>query len=1159
MNRQFAHLHLHTQYSLLDGANRLTDVIERAYKLGQPAIAMTDHGNLHGAVEFYSEAKKVGIKPIIGCELYITPGSRHDRKPKIHGGSETHHITVLASNPVGYQNLCRLSTLAYKEGFYFKPRIDHELLERYNEGLIVLSGCLNSELNSYIERDDIKGAEKLVEFYVKTLGNRFYLEVQPHPIPEQRKLNLGCAELAKRVGIPIVATTDCHYLTADDHYAQEVLMCVSTGKQVTDPDRIKHEGVSLYLKSGDEMLTEFGDVSYADEAVANSLEIAKRCELSLDFSTYHLPKYADGKSETMNRLMAESARDGLRERISKLRELYKEWDDELEKEYWSRLEREILLIDKMGFSGYFLVVSDFIVWAKENDVPVGPGRGSGAGSLVAYAMKITDIDPIKHKLLFERFLNPERVSLPDFDVDFCMLGRDRVISYVVEKYGKDMVAQIATFGTLKAKAAIKDVGRALGISYAETDKIAQLVPAPRQGFDFSLTQAIEMEPRLKEYADGEGKELITLAMKLEGLCRHCSTHAAGVVIGDQPLIDLVPLMVDKDGKDVTQYSMKYCEKIGLVKFDFLGLKTLTVIHTALRIIAESQGVDISLADLPLDDPSTYQLLCEGNTTGVFQLESGGITEMTMRLKPSCFNDLVAILALYRPGPLDAGMVDHYIARKHGKQQVVYLHPNMQGILADTYGIMIYQEQIMQLAQVLAGYSLGEADLLRRAMGKKNPEEMAKQRDRFISGCSKNGIVNKLSEEIFDQMETFARYGFNRSHSAAYAMISFQTAYLKRYYPVEFMAALMSHEMDDSDKTLKNLNECRKHHIDVLPPDVNVSGAGFTVREGKVRFGLEAVKGIGEKAVLAIIEGRKEGGPYADMEDLLSRVDLKALNRRVLESLIKCGAMDCGKVTRCEMMERIDDALKAAQTAQRDRDSNQISLFGGPQQVQIVPKKSTNRPEWPTNQKLAFEREALGFYISGHPLEKFKNEYKRLGIAPLLDVRAKTQSGEVRVAGVVTALKLKNTKKGDRYASFILEDYSATIETLAWPDTYRENSVLLGSDEPVVISGKLDVSEERCTLIVNEIKSLNEIRGKQANVGVLTLNGQDPFAKQMKSLSELFKRYPGRCPIRVKIEVDGSEISMVLKDQGNSPITVAPSEVLCDQVEQIFGRPVLSFV
>lgn len=1155
---QFVHLHLHTQYSLLDGANKIPDVLEHAHKLGQPAIAMTDHGNLHGAIEFYTEAKKIGIKAIIGCELYVTPGSRHDRRSRAQGGGGTHHLTCLASDLTGYHNLCRLVTLAYREGFYFKPRVDHEILERYHEGLIVTSGCLNGELAGATAIDNEKGIKEVLEFYARVFKDRFYLEVQPHAIPEQQKLNEVCAHYGSTFGLPLVATTDCHYPSADDHYAQEVLMCVSTGKQITDPDRLRHEGVDLHLKSYDEMMAGFAGWRPGEEAVKNSLRIADACNLKFDFNTYYMPQFKTEDTTPLIELMAEKARTGLDRRIEAFRQA-PGWTDEKEKTYRDRLELEIKLIDKMGFAGYFLVVADFIVWAKEHGVPVGPGRGSVAGSLVAFAMRITEVDPIRHKLLFERFLNPERISLPDIDVDFCINGRDRVIKYVVEKYGKEKVAQIATFGTLKAKAAIKDVGRALGMSYAETDRVAQLIPAPRQGFDYSIAEALTMEKRLADYAKAEGKELITLAMKLEGLTRHSSTHAAGVVIGDRPLIDMLPMMVDKDGNDVTQYSMTYVEKIGLVKFDFLGLKTLTVIYTALRIIKESQGIDVDLEALPLDDARTYTLLARGDTTGVFQLESGGITEMTMRLKPNSFDDIVAILALYRPGPLDAGMVEHYIERKHGREPVTYLHPLMKTSLSDTYGIILYQEQIMQLARELAGYSLGEADILRKAMGKKNPEEMAKQRERFLRGTTENKIDKKLAGEIFDQMETFARYGFNRSHSAAYALVSFQTAYLKAHYPVEFMAALMSHEMDDSDKILKNLNECRKQKVEVLPPDVNTSLAGFSVRDGKIRYGLSAVSGVGEKAVEAIVAAR-ESGLFTDLEDFAARVDLKAVNRRVVENLIKCGAMDCSQISRREMMERVEDVLRFGQSLQRDIDSNQISLFGGGgDQKPSIPRKNSNRPEWPVNQKLAYEREALGTYISGHPLEKFKRDLKRMGLIHSVDVRSKARANEVRVAGVVTALRLKNTKKGDRYATFVLEDYLGTIESIVWPDVYKNVAQVLSADDPVVCTGRPDVSEERCILIVNKLESLTALRDKNATQGLLVLAEHDKLEERLDPLLTLFQRHTGPCPVKVRLEIEGAEVSVILKDRAQTTVSVAPSEALCEEVEQIFGRPVLSFI
>jgi len=1154
---QFVHLHLHTQYSLLDGANLIDNVLKLAHSLGQPAIAMTDHGNMHGAIEFHDKARKCGIKPIIGCELYVTPESRFERKGRAQGGAGTYHITALAQNMKGYHNLCRLVSLAYKEGFYFKPRVDHELLKAYSEGIMILSGCLASELGYSAKQDDEKKIKNVLEFYSGTFKDRFYLEVQPHHIPEQQKLNEVCKHFSESMGLPLVASTDCHYGHKEDHFAQEVLMCISTGKKVTDEDRIKHDDITLHLKTAQEMSEEFGDWKYASEAIKNSVAIADQCNVEIKFKQYYMPQFSSESTRPLIELMAEKAREGLKKRIEVFKQKNSDWA--AEKVYNDRLQLEIDLIDSMGFAGYFLVVADFIVWAKDQDIPVGPGRGSAAGSLVAYALRITEVDPITNKLLFERFLNPERVSLPDIDVDFCIHGRDRVIKYVVEKYGKEKVAQIATFGTLKAKAAIKDVGRALGVSYAETDKIAQLVPPPRQGFDFSLTEAIKLEKRLADYAKGEGKQLITLALKLEGLTRHASTHAAGVVIGDRPLMDMLPMMVDKDGNDVTQYTMKYVEQIGLVKFDFLGLKTLTVIHSALKIIKESSGVDINLELLPLDDEKTYSILCAGDTTGVFQLESSGITEMTMRLKPSCFNDLVATIALYRPGPLDAGMVDHYIERKHGREEVSLIHPLMEDVLDDTYGIMLYQEQIMQLARELAGYSLGQADVLRKVRGKKDPVQMAKQKEGFVSGALEKGVGKKQAEEIFSQIETFARYGFNRSHSAAYAMISFQTAYLKAHYKVAFMAALMSNEMGDTDKTLKNLNECRKQGIEVLPPDLNESSSDFSVGEGKIRYGLAAVKGIGEKAVSVIVENRETGGPFKDLCDFIARIDLKAINKRVVESLIKCGALDFSGHSRREMAEKAEDILKAGQALKKDQDTNQMGLFSDELNHTLSFPKFLDKPEWPINTKLAFEREALGSYISGHPLEKFRRDLKRMGAITTEGSRKLKNKSEVTMAGVVTALKKKNTKKGNRYATFALEDWLGSIESIAWPEIYQKSSHVLLGDDPVLVKGKVDITEERCVLLVDEVQSLITLRDSSAKQGLIILREEDQFDSNLGQVRQVLEKYPGNCPVKVRLEIDKAEVLLMLRSTNESPMCVLPSEELCDEIEQIFGRPVLSFV
>lgn len=1155
---QFVHLHLHTQFSLLDGLNRIPDVLKQVKELGQPAVSITDHGNMHGAVSFYDAAKDLGIKAILGCDLYVTPGSRFDRKTISHGGAGTFHLTVLAQDSEGYKNLCRLVTLAYKEGFYHKPRVDRELLEKYQKGLIVLSNGDAGEIGYYSSVGAKEKLEETVKWYSEVFAGRYYLEVQPHNNETQQRINSTCLEFSKKLQLPLVATTDCHYPTRDDHYAQEVLMCIAAGKRITDPDRFRHQGKTLYLKSYDEMVQEFGSFPATGEALANTLKIAEQCNVSFDFSTYYMPQYKTERKDSLIDLMAEQARSGLQDRLKEIREI-QELSPEQEQGYHERLEEEVGLIEKMGFAGYFLVVADFIVWAKEQGIPVGPGRGSAAGSLVAYAMRITEVDPIQHKLLFERFLNPERVSLPDIDVDFCIHGRDAVIRYVVEKYGSDKVAQIATFGTLKAKAAIKDVGRVLGVSYAETDKVAQLVPAPRQGFDYPLAEAIKMEKRLEEYAKGEGEELIELALKLEGLNRHTSTHAAGVVIGDRPLTDLLPLMVDKDGNDVTQYSMKYVEKIGLVKFDFLGLKTLTVIQSAVDLIEQSQGLKLDPNRFPMADSASYQLLCEGKTTGIFQLESSGITDMTMRLKPTSFDDLVAILALYRPGPLDSGMADHYIERKHGREPVDYLHADAAEILSDTYGIILYQEQIMQLARTLAGYSLGEADLLRRAMGKKIPEEMAKQKTRFVSGAVERGIEKATADQIFSQMETFARYGFNRSHSAAYAFISFQTAYLKAHYPVEFMAALMSNEMEDSDKVLKNLNECRKNNIPVLPPDVNSSIAGFSVDGQSIRYGLSAVKGIGEKAVLAIMQARDEKGAFTDFENFFERVDLRAVNRRVVEGLIKCGAFDFCGLSRCEMINRVEDVLRAGQALQKEQDESQMALFSGKAGKRSIPRRKSAELEWPVNKKLAFEREALGFYISGHPLTKYKRALQRLGAISTEDARKLTNKTNVKIGAVVTALRLRNTRKGDRYASFILEDDTGTIESLAWPDTYTKIANQIVADEPVLVSGRLDVSDERVNFIVDSLESVIDLRDKNASQGILVFRETDDFQERISEMVQVFRSYQGKCPVRVRLEVEGKEVSLLLRDEQELPVCVHPSEELCDRIEQLFGRPVLTFL
>ena len=1157
---RFVHLHCHTEYSLLDGANKVDKMFKRIKALKQPAVAMTDHGNMFGAIEFYREAMSHGIKPIIGCEIYVAPTSRFERKGVDKGPKEyNNHLILLAMNNEGYRNLCKLVSLGYMEGFYYKPRIDKELLKDLNGGLIALSACLQGEVSQALNYGNYEKAKGAVEQYASIFGDLYYIEIQDNKLPEQEKVNRLLIELAKEASIPVVATNDCHYGEREDFHAHDVLLCVQTGKTVNEENRLKMETDELYLKSAEEMVRGF---DYCPGAVERTLEIADRCNLDIEFGKYHFPTFTPPKEISLDDYLDELAHQGLDERLGGVT------DPAVRKTYLERLKYELGVIKDMRFPGYFLVVADFINYAKRSGIPVGPGRGSSAGSLVAYALRITDLDPIRHVLLFERFLNPERKSMPDIDVDFCIRGRAQVIQYVKDKYGADRVAQIATFGTLKAKAAIRDVGRAIGLSFAETDAIAKLIPAPKQGFDYPLTEAMKMEPRIPELMknDPRVKTLMDHALRLEGLVRHASTHAAGVVLSNMPLVDHLPLFVDKDGGIVTQYEMSWVEKIGLVKFDFLGLKTLTLIHDCLKLIEVTRGEKVDLDHLPLDDKKSYRTLCQGNTTGVFQLESTGIREMTVKIRPNCFEDLVAILALYRPGPLDSGMADDYIKRKNGKEKVKYLHPLLEAILKDTYGVIVYQEQVMQTAQILAGYTMGEADILRRAMGKKDPEEMAAQRERFFSGAVAKKIDEKKATEIFDQMETFARYGFNKSHSAAYALVSYQTAYLKTHYPVEFMAALLTSEMGDTDKVIKNLAECRDKDIEVLAPDINESLSDFTPLGDKIRFGLAGVKNVGEKAVEVILESRSKDGPFESLFDFCRRVDMAAVNRRVIESLIKCGAFDSTQLSRARMTGALDDAMKAGQTHQRDQASNQIDIFG----MLGTPSKGAKNAgeaypsvnEWSQQEALAFEKEALGFYITGHPLDKYDRVLKKISSGTIAALKEKALAGEVRIGGVVSALRLRNTKKGDRYGSFNLEDKTGFIEVITWPETYKKCADLLGADDPIYVKGKMEVGEERIQVIANEVTALadavknpkNAVSNGAGERIDLYVREDEVSPDELVRLRDTLLDYPGRHTVFLHLRAPANgETVIELPDQ----VRIAPSPELEDIVGRLFG-PRVSF-
>jgi DNA polymerase-3 subunit alpha len=1130
----FVHLHLHSQYSLLDGAIRIEDLVDKAKQYQMPALAITDHGNMFGAVEFYLKCKKAGIKPIIGCELYIAPDSRFSKDSK--GISEAaYHLILLCENLEGYKNLSYLTSAGYKEGFYYRPRIDRALLEKHSGGLIALSACLKGEVAMQCGRGKMEDALETARWYSQLFPDRYYIEIQENTLPEQDAVNQRLLEIARELNLPLVATNDCHYLNREDAKAHEVLLCIQTGKTMSDPTHMKFSADEFYVKTPDEMAAAF---HYAPEAIANTVAIAERCNLELPLEKeYYFPHFEPPEGKTHDDMLEEQAIAGLEERLITIRAKYPDMTDEQIQAYHDRLRIELDCIRQMKFPAYFLIVADFINWAKGQGIPVGPGRGSAAGSLVAYAIKITDLDPLPYNLLFERFLNPERISMPDIDVDFCQDQREKVIEYVVQKYGRERVCQIITFGTMKAKAVVRDVGRALDMAYGDVDKIAKLIP---DDLKMTIEKAIQQEPQLKAMAEADPKvaQLLETANCLEGLARHAGTHAAGVVVAPDQLEEYLPVYKDqKTGGINTQYSMKYVEMVGLVKFDFLGLKNLTVIQNAVRMIREGQNPDFDITRLRDDDKASYDLISAGNTTGIFQLESSGMKEMLVKLKPSCFEDVIAACALYRPGPLGCGMVDEFIERKHGRQKVVYDLPQLEPILKDTYGVIVYQEQVMQISRSLAGYSLGRADLLRRAMGKKDPAVMAKEKEPFLEGAKAQGLDVKKAEAIFDQMAKFAEYGFNKSHSAAYALIAYQTAYLKAHYPVEFMAALLSCDMDSTDKVLKSISDCREQGIEVLPPDINASGQSFTVSGKSMRFGLGAVKGVGGGAVESIIEARADG-PFTDIYDFCERVDLRRVNKRVMEALVKCGAFDSLHKHRAPLMAALDDATGAGQRFQEERDSAQVSLFGDMPTASATRsgRKLPDIEEWHDKEKLGYEKEALGFLITGHPLDRYASDIKRFASAEIARLIELPENSEVRVCGIVTSLKEITTKKGDRMGFVTIEDLTGQIEITVFSDMYLQFSHLLKSDDPLLITGKLEKGEKGCKLLVmkpqegngrkfpnqvnvnGDIKLLSEAQEQQTTRVSLALRLLELTPEQLTPIRELLEKHPGNLPVLLQLEI-----------------------------------------
>jgi len=1190
----FVHLHLHTLYSLLDGAIRIKDLVKTVPAKGMNAVAVTDHGNLFGAVDFYRKAREAGVKPILGMEAYVAgEKGRLDRTERVG-----RHLILLARNAEGWKNLRYLSSKAFTEGFYYDPRIDKPLLKEHARGLVGLTACLGGEVPRLARQGDMDGARRAAREYRDIFEpGAFFLEVQSNGLPEQVAVNAQLAQLGRDEGIPLVATADAHYVRREDAKAHEVLMCIASNKTFQGPKRLRHDTDGLFITSAEEMRAALPDYR---EAIENSVRIAELCDVELTLGKTFLPRFALPEGTSEDEYIRTLSRDGLDARFQEIAGKYPHDRDA----YRQRLEMELSVIQRMGFSGYFLIVQDFINWAKRHAVPVGPGRGSGAGSIVSWSLRITDLDPIRWNLLFERFLNPERVSMPDYDVDFCQNRRDEVIGYVREKYGRDNVGQIITFGSLKARSVIRDVVRVMGLPFAEGDRIAKLVPDPVQGKTPPLRELVfgsekaSPEPRLEElykkpsvisqWVDDKGqqrtvttRELLDIGMALEGLNRQAGLHAAGVVIADKPLWEYVPAYQDdKSDMLVSQFAKDEVEAAGLVKFDFLGLKTLTVIDDALRLVRRNHPDrrDFQASDIPLDDPAVYELIGRGDTAGVFQMESSGFTEMVVKMKPSRFEDIIAAGALYRPGPLDQRledgrtMVDVYIDRKLGRERVQYPHPLLEPVLEPTYGVIVYQEQVMQIAQVLGGYSLGGADLLRRAMGKKKAEEMAKQRAVFVTGALREGVDEKLATYVFDLMEKFAAYGFNKSHSAAYGLLTVQTAWLKAHYPVEFMAALISSEASNTDKVVIHVSEARAGGIEVLPPDVNESGKDFGAFPGRIRFGLGAIRGVGEAAVEAILQAREEGGPFKSLYDFAARVDARRINKKVVEALVKGGAFDFEGLPRWQLFFGIDAAFAAGASAQADRASGQGSLFGGSTAAAIAARPSYPRPgdllgeltveEWPERVRLALEKEALGFYLTGHPLQGHEREVKRYASTTCAGVAQKRLGDKVTVVGIVASVRERmNKEKGTRFGFVTLEDLTGTVDVICWASRASQNGRpaqkgwadwehLFKGDEPVVVQGEVKINSReeenpRAEITAVEVLPLSAVRNQKTSEVALRIDADRLTKDRAGDLRALLGKHPGSSAVSVHAVIpQQSETRLTV------PLKVQPTDELIESARRL---------
>jgi len=1141
----FVHLHLHTQYSLLDGACRLDKLFDKVSKLKMPAVAMTDHGNMFGAIEFYSLAIKNGIKPIIGCEMYIAEKNRLDKS--VNGSQKgPFHIVLLAKDEVGYKNLIKLVSIGYLEGFYYRPRIDKEILSKYSQGLIAMTSCLKGEAPYYIREGNITQAERAISEYIDIFGKEnLYFELQDNKIPEQKNINKKLVEYSKQFDVGLVATNDVHYLEREDAEAHDALLCIQTQTTLSEQNRLRMSTNEFYLKSAEEMQEAFKEIP---EAIKNTIEIANKCNLEIDFSKTYLPQFMSPEGKTRADYLRELCEIGLQKRYASVDNVIKE-----------RFEKEFNIIHNSGYVSYFLIVWDLVNFAKSSSIPVGPGRGSAAGSIISYALGITDIDPLKYDLLFERFLNPDRISLPDIDIDFCYERRPEVINYVVQKYGKENVAQIITFGTMMAKGVIRDVGRVMAIPYSDVDKIAKLVP---NELNISLTEALESESELRDKYENDPqiKKLIDISLRLEGLTRHASTHAAGVVIADKPLNEYVPLYKPTEGQICTGYPMGSLEKIGLLKMDILGLKTLTVIDQACSLIKQHENKDLKMHEIALDDKKTFELLNHAESIGIFQLESSGMRDLLKKLKPDKLEDIVALLALFRPGPIGSGLLDNFIKGRHGHIEVKYDHKLLENILKPTYGVIVFQEQVMKIASDLGGFSMSEADTLRRAISKKNPEVMADMRKRFIDGAAKNKISSMLAEKIFAQIEYFGGYGFNKSHSAAYSVISYRTAYLKANFSVEFMCALLTSEKDDTDKIVAYINESERMGIKILPPDVNESFSDFTiVDKNSIRFGLSAVKNVGTVAVESIIKAREANKKFTNLFEFCEKVDSRTVNRKVIESLIKCGAFDSFGLKRAQGMAVLEQAIESADIVHKDRNAGQLSFFSNfneQNDFKTSEIKVPDIPEWAERQLLGYEKEMLGFYITAHPLAKYKDTLAGYVKHTINQLAGLEDNRQITVAGIINSIKKTVTRKsGEKMAILNLEDLESACEVLVFPSVFTKFGQFLKEDEIIFVKGRLSLKEDSPKIVAEEVIPLEEARDKLTKVLVITLVTAGLEKEMLELLKDVLSKYPGKIPVcLIFTNQKNQSVRMVLSDT----FRIQPSDALVKDIEELLGEGIVSF-